>query len=57
MTRMRDKKSLREREIEDTKPQKARSFRAQQELEVEGIWGIERKGNGKGERERKKEKL
>jgi hypothetical protein len=51
MTRMRDKKSLREREIEDTKPQKARSFRAQQELEVEGIWGNERKGNGKGEKE------
>jgi hypothetical protein len=25
MTRMRDKKSLREREIEDTKPQKARA--------------------------------
>jgi hypothetical protein len=54
MTRMRDKKSSREREIEDTKPQKARAS----ELSESYKWkGIERKGNGKGEREREREKL
>jgi hypothetical protein len=54
-THTQDDKDARQEELERAwdwrhKTAKGTSFRAQQELEVEGIWGIERKGNGKGER-------